>query len=319
MTQKVSRFKVGAFVLLGLLLALGAIVWLGAMQYLQGGSTYVTFFSESVQGLKKDSLVKYRGVDVGRVEQIRVAPDYKLIEVVMQVDFEGEPEKEMVAELRSVGITGIVFVELDLKKPNEPDLSPEITFAAEYPIIPSKPSELTQIISMLSKTAEQIQQIDFAGMGKKFDSILTVAEEIVKDKRFQTTLENISQATANLVRITARADQMLTEMNLPQVRREAEEVLKLSRKAIQEAYDLLAEAKSEIKKADLPGTAGQAKRFVARLGGQSDAVMGDIQEAVAGLRQAAQTLDGLLRRLRQSPSYVLFSKPPPPREDVDHE
>ena len=51
------------------------ILWLGMVQYFQEGRKYVAFFDESVQGLQKDSAVKYRGVDIGRVEDIRVAPD----------------------------------------------------------------------------------------------------------------------------------------------------------------------------------------------------------------------------------------------------
>ena len=34
-------------------------------------------------------MVKYRGVDVGRVEKIRVAPDNRLIEIVMKIEMDG--------------------------------------------------------------------------------------------------------------------------------------------------------------------------------------------------------------------------------------
>ena len=90
MTGKTSKFLIGLFVMAGILLGVGIIVWIGASKYFQKGSTYVTFFDESVQGLQMDSSVKYRGVDVGRVERIRVAPDYKLVEVVMKVELEGD-------------------------------------------------------------------------------------------------------------------------------------------------------------------------------------------------------------------------------------
>jgi len=108
----------------GIIIGAGIIVWIGASKYFQKGATYVTFFDESVQGLQMDSSVKYRGVDVGRVERIRVAPDYKLVEVVMKVELEGDLQQNTVARLKTAGITGIVFIELDRTKPEDPDFSP---------------------------------------------------------------------------------------------------------------------------------------------------------------------------------------------------
>jgi len=46
--------------------------------------------------------------------------------------------KEMVAQLKSVGITGIMFVELNRKQPYETELSPEIRFKPRYPVIDTK-------------------------------------------------------------------------------------------------------------------------------------------------------------------------------------
>ena len=66
MSGKTSKFLIGLFVMGGVIIGAGIIVWIGASKYFQKGSTYVTFFDESVQGLQMDSSVKYRGVDVRR-------------------------------------------------------------------------------------------------------------------------------------------------------------------------------------------------------------------------------------------------------------
>lgn len=319
MSQKVSRFKVGLFMLLGMLMALGAIVWLGALQYLQSGQTYVAFFSESVQGLQRDSVVKYRGVDVGRVEQIRVAPDYKLIEVVMQIDLHGEPQNELVAQLKSVGITGIVFVELDLKKKGGPDYSPEITFAAEYPIIPTQPSEITQIISMITNVAQEIRGIDFKGMGEKLKGVFDAANQIITDKRLDKILGEVYKASVNLANLTARGEKVLRELHLPEVRDQAVEVLLEAKRAMSDARTMISETRTDVAQADLAGTTGEYRGFIKRLGGQTDEVAEELKAAAENIRRATENLDDLLRRLQQSPSSIIFSKPPPPREDVDHE
>ncbi len=86
---------------------------MGASDILLKGSLYSVYFDESVQGLQVDSAIKYRGVEIGKVQSIKVAPDYRLIEVVMKIDLEGDLQNHTIATLKTAGITGIVFIELD--------------------------------------------------------------------------------------------------------------------------------------------------------------------------------------------------------------
>ena len=126
MAKKTSSFLVGIFVIIGVALLAGAIVWIGVTGYFQPGTTYVTYLDETVQGLQKDSVVKYRGVDVGRVEAIRIAPDNRLVAIIMKINMRGNISKTAVAQLSSAGITGIMYVDLDYRIPGSPDQSPNI-------------------------------------------------------------------------------------------------------------------------------------------------------------------------------------------------
>ncbi|HEY9074532.1 MAG TPA: MlaD family protein, partial [Desulfobaccales bacterium] len=119
MAGKTSKFMVGLFVTLGVILIVVAIIWVGATKYFEKGNMYVTYFDESVQGLQKDSTVKYRGVEVGRVEQIGVAPDNRLISVIMKINLKEDLPHTAIAQLKVAGITGMVFVELDRQKKEE--------------------------------------------------------------------------------------------------------------------------------------------------------------------------------------------------------
>ncbi|MBU1398714.1 MAG: MCE family protein, partial [Proteobacteria bacterium] len=101
-----TKFSVGIFVMLGLFVAFIAIIWLGMSHFFEQGQLYSAYFDDSVQGLAKDSPVKYRGVTIGRVADILVAPDAKLIEVILKIETDMKPDKNIVAQLKSVGITG---------------------------------------------------------------------------------------------------------------------------------------------------------------------------------------------------------------------
>ncbi len=303
MSQKVSRFKVGVFVIFGVILLLGSIVWLGALRYFQPGRTYVTFFKESVQGLQRDSVVKYRGVEVGRVVEIRVGPDYKLIEVVMHIQFHGEPEQDMVAQLKSVGITGIVFVELDLKKPGDPDLSPRITFAAEYPIIPSKPSELARMLSVIDKVTKEVEQINFKVIADKIELVLDSANKLVSDKRLQKMIGQLESSSRHLNDLLARTDRAVKQSDL-------DGILKSTGQVLSEAKELLADAKAELKAMKLPATAAKVSSVVEEVGGASNDIMQDLQVTSENLQRASETLSQLLDRLSNTPSDLIFSTPP---------
>ena len=90
MSTKSSKFLIGLFVIVGVLICAAVIIWVGAARFFMKGSLYAVYFDESVQGLQVDSAIKYRGVEIGKVQSIDVAPDYRLIEVIMKIDLEGD-------------------------------------------------------------------------------------------------------------------------------------------------------------------------------------------------------------------------------------
>jgi phospholipid/cholesterol/gamma-HCH transport system substrate-binding protein len=303
MTGKTSKFLIGLFVMAGILLGVGIIVWVGASKYFQKGSTYVTFFDESVQGLQMDSSVKYRGVDVGRVERIRVAPDYKLVEVVMKVDLEGDLQQNTVAQLKTAGITGIVFIELDRKKPDEPDRSPKIDFAAEYPIIPSRPSELRLILSGVDDIIQNIKQIDLKGLSSQLKSVGKATENLLSGKKMDHIMSNLESTTASMERAVGRIDKVIAEGKV-------EGVLDEARNSLVEARTLLAGIRQEVRAMKLGDTAEKANRMVDGIDTRSRAITTELRVTSENLQQASETLQQLLDRLNTTPSDLIFSSPP---------
>ena len=187
-TQK-TKFAVGLFVAVGFTLAILVTIWLGMSRFLQKGRFYVSYFDESVQGLEADSPVKYRGVFTGRVQSISVAPDSKLIKVILKIESGQKLDENIVAQLKSVGITGSMFVELDQKKEGEPDLSPPLSFPSEYPIIASKPSEISGLIGGFDEILNQIKALNLEGIADKIKATLDNINQSVDD----ANVERISQ------------------------------------------------------------------------------------------------------------------------------
>jgi len=294
MAKRTSNFLIGLFVVMGVFIGAALIVWLSASKYFQKGQVYAAYFNESVQGLQMDSAVKYRGVDVGNVEKIRVAPDNKLIEVIMKINLRGETAKDLVAQLKSAGITGLVFIELDLKGPRAADLSPKIEFATEYPVIPSRPSDITQLLTSLEHILTGVKAIDFKGISDQIRTTVTAINKIL-------TGDNIGRITKNIEAITAKLDTIAG--NIQQLTAENGSVTGV----LGEARGFLSDGRAFINTAqDELRSAGS---LISGLDANSRSLAGDLNVVSDNLRRASDSLNTLLEELENSPSQVIFSNP----------
>jgi phospholipid/cholesterol/gamma-HCH transport system substrate-binding protein len=295
MARQSTNLFIGLFVILGVVLGVVAIIWVGATSFFQKGETYISYFDESVQGLQMDSSVKFRGVDVGRVEAIRVAPDNRLIGVVMKINMRENLQKDAVAQLKAAGITGIMFVELDLKKPGAPNLSPKIDFPSEYPIIPTRPSEIQQLLSGINEVVKKFNEIDAKGISNQFIATTKAIEEVVKGKQVASILTRVGSAACNLDSLTTKANKSLGRANLEQVLAEVGATLKGARTTITTINDQILAMK-------LPATMTSTR-----------GLLRELKSIENKLLQNSETLEMLLRRLYERPSDILSSKPPQKR------
>jgi phospholipid/cholesterol/gamma-HCH transport system substrate-binding protein len=304
---------IGLFVIIGVLIGLIAIIWLGASKYFEKGGVYVTYFNESVQGLQVDSTVKYQGVDVGRVVKIRVAPDNTLIEVVMKIQLKGKLERDYVAQLKAVGITGIVFIELERKDPGEPDLSPKLNFASEYPIIASKPSEIKQILSGVQEVLENLKKIDTKGISEgivstvdNLNRVITRVDHILVEKKLGEIIDEVKNTLIKVQNLVSNIEGEIQAMNLAKTGTHLENVTARVEKIVAsgEIEATIKEAREAI---------GKLNEWMERLDQRSLTVSNDVKVITENLRRSSESLELLLERVYASPSDLLFGQPPPPR------
>jgi phospholipid/cholesterol/gamma-HCH transport system substrate-binding protein len=320
MARKTSKFMIGLFVTVGILIGMVAIVWLGASKYFEKGATYVTYFDESVQGLQLDSAVKYRGVEVGRVEKIRVAPDNTLIEVAMKINLRGKLERDYVAQLKAAGITGIVFVELDRKEPDKPDLSPKITFASEYPVISSKPSDIKQLLTGIENVIQSFKKIDTEGISDQVKSTLKVLESTVAGLnsvvgivektlgagKLEETVGEVRNTLLKLQDFVSDVQKELQALNLDKTGTNIENATARLDKIVNsgEVEAILGEVK---------GAAKKINQLVENLDKKTPEIANNIKATSDNLKRASESLEMLIDRVYASPSDLLFGQPPPPR------
>jgi len=327
MASQKTKFIVGLFLVCGIGIALLAFIWLGMSRYFEKGRYYVTYFNESVQGLDKDSPVKYRGVSVGRVHSIIVAPDSKLVKVVLKIETGMVLDTNIIAQLKSVGITGSVFVELDQKLKDEPDRSPPLSFPSEYPIVASKPSELGEILRGIDDILKNIKAVDLEGISAKIKSSLDTIETTVQE--------------ANVKGISRKAESSLDQLNRILNGPQWDKMLASTQETIQAAHEFFVKGNATLTHAenafaqargiiaDNEQTLREALENVNKVIEKTASLATGTDEAFSHLRQnllvsaqnlerASETLNRFLEVLADQPSQLIFGEPRP-RRDMDPE
>jgi phospholipid/cholesterol/gamma-HCH transport system substrate-binding protein len=258
METRASYILVGSFVL-GLFAAIfGIAFWIAGLEVGQKPVKYVTYFTGDVTGLGVGSPVRYRGVPMGTVRDIRLDPNnIEQVRVLMELSTESPIKEDTVAEISLQGITGVAFVQLSGGTQAAPPL---VGKNGQIPIIPSTSSLLQEVIGKLPQ---------FLG---KAVVIADHLNELLSKKN----LSAVSVSLANL--------QYLTEM----LRSDTGDLRMLLRDG-RGAAVTLGEAATELRT-----LAGSVNSKIGPLFNASEKTIADISKAAANVRKITDGIQALV-------------------------
>jgi phospholipid/cholesterol/gamma-HCH transport system substrate-binding protein len=328
MASQRTKYTVGLFLTFGIGIALLAFIWLGMSRFLQKGNYYATYFNESVQGLDVDAPVNYRGVSIGRVYSIEVAPDARLIEVILKIDTGQKLDNDIVAQLSPVGITGGMIIELDRMKEGEKDQSPKLDFESEYPVVSSKPSEISGILQGINDVLIQIRSMDLEVISRKIKLAIDNANQSIRDADLKTLSESLKSSFDNLRQITDRErwDRIIASLetaasSLNSVLGKADTSLDHVEGAVAGLERITVGKVETIEAAieDFKAAAEKANMLLEK--GNSliaDDSLSNLRQyllAIArNLEQASENINRITETIATQPSQLIFGEPPEPRK-----
>jgi phospholipid/cholesterol/gamma-HCH transport system substrate-binding protein len=322
-----TKFSVGLFLIIGIAVIIVSVIWLGLSNYLERGRLFVAYFNESVQGLDVDSPVKYRGVHIGRVHTIGVAPDGNLIEVVLKIESDIKPDGDtdnLVAQLKSVGITGLMFLELE-QKDGDAEAYPPLSFEPQYPVIDTRPSEISkffqgiegiftmfrsldadtisnQLTSILKKVNKTIDDARLDELAVEMHTAVKSFQDLVKTEKVNRLLASLEKTSGNLNAMAVNADGGITEIRATVDR--LGEVIDNSGGDMEGITADLKASTMEIKHAMQTATA-----LLENTDRQVDTIQRQVLVTLSRIDRAADTLNRFLDQLANQPSQVIFSAP----------
>ena len=146
METRANYVAVGAFVLLVLAGAVVALLWLARGEFNREATFYDIYFVGSVTGLTQGSAVRYNGIQVGRVVEIRIDPqNLSQVRATIEVDPTTTVNSDAVASLEIQGLTGTAFIEITGGSQNAAPV--QRREGERYPVIASRPSGLQQVVT----------------------------------------------------------------------------------------------------------------------------------------------------------------------------
>ncbi len=172
---------------------------------------YLLQFKEDVGGLSHGSLVKFHGIQVGRVVDFSLQFDWKVREFQVPVLIEIEPERigqlhgtlpkgklildELVerglrAQLRTGNlITGQKFIDLDF----HPEAPPaKVRYGEAYPVVPTVPQPLEEILDKVQRILVRLEKVPVEEIGRDAKTALESLDNVLR--RTDVTVARINEA-----------------------------------------------------------------------------------------------------------------------------
>lgn len=289
METRASYTLVGTFVLILMLGMAGFVIWLAKFSSDVKYDEYQIFFSGSVTGLSSAATVRYRGIPVGTVTSIEIAPgDIDKVRVTIQVDATTPVRTDTVASIEMQGITGVAYIQLTGASDTSPPLEPEddeklatITAAnsALAAVFESAPDMINSAITLMNRASALMSDDNRAAISATLASVSEIAGEIANHREdlgaliddARATLANVQSTTADISKVSSQLSG-----NIEGLITEASATLSTLRTTLENADGVLSNAEPDIR-----------------------ATLEDLRHAAASIRNTADTAQGILADNRE--------------------
>ena len=303
MEREANYAAVGAFVLIVTLLGVLFVYWYSDTREHRDYNRFEIYFDGSVSGLDKGAAVRYLGVGVGRVVDMRIDPrDSSRVEVIVDIDARTPVSAQTVAQLQLQGVTGLLYIDLGEDRNNK-RLAPAVQ-GLKYPVIRSAPSRFDVFLASLPElvaTANDV--VARAGRLLSDQNLAAVASAVSNvDKAasgLPTTLKDVNLLVTELrsasaeLNASARSAHNILDTVGPDVRAASERLRTIA--------DNLTDASGQLDK--LLSENRQDIRSFAHNG------LPEIERFVREGRAAAADIRALTNSLRENPSQLIYQAP----------
>ena len=250
--------------------------------------------------------------------------------MVLKIESDLQPEsdsKNLIAKLKSVGITGLMFIELEHQPTGVAAPVPTFSFKPKYPVIPTRPSEISkffqgiedvfnmfrsidaktisdQVVAMLQKINRTIDETRMTQLAGDLRGAIKNLQHLLNTEQVRSTVASIEKTSQNFNRMAVNADDGITQIRATVGRLDG--ILTSSGGDMQQMTADLRTAAQEVKQA-MENAAALLEGTDRRV----DALQRQAGATLSRIDQAVDALNRFLDHLSNQPSQVIFSAPAP--------
>jgi phospholipid/cholesterol/gamma-HCH transport system substrate-binding protein len=302
--EREARYAVVAgFALLAIAAAAAFVWWYTGRSDRRSYDTYEIYFEGTVSGLSQGSPVRYLGVDVGRVRNLKVdRNDPGRVKVIAEVDSEAPVSGATLARLGLLGLTGLLYI--DLQVDPAADASQPLAPGERHRVIPARKGDieafLERLPDLVSHAGEVMSRIE-----------MLLSEQNVAE--VGDTLRSLRETSASLPALSREAAALVADL-----RRTVQATATLAGRldgvaaASQPGLEATLES-SRVAAEKLARTSASLERIVAgnetALAGAAGTGAIELQQLLIDLRDTSAEVNELARTLRERPSSLLRDPP----------
>jgi len=321
--KKANPTAIGLFLVVGLAFAVGGVILFSSGTLFHPLVKEILYFDGSLKGLEVGAPVKFRGVTIGKVDQILirhnqaindfampviVVIDKKLAQSKSDMDLQIDNQAHMDRLIRrgfrgrldaESLVTGVLYVSLDVVPDAPPPMFHQLT--PKYREIPTVPSQIQKLFANL-------ERLDLPGISTKVNTLLA---------QLDTSLSqlNIPQINAGVTNLLGSANQLITP--------DLTNTVKSARQTLDHAQALLARINDRVDPlvdsitstlSDTQKTLADLRRGLQNLSavaGPETSFHSDLTQALEELANASRAVAELAEFLQRNPDALITGRKRP--------
>jgi paraquat-inducible protein B len=307
-----SYARLGLFIVVVLVVVLATTVLFIQRLKSREVIAMVTYTREDVSGLDVSSAVRFRGVFVGRVTDVRVDPRASVVEIDFEVFLDRLNEiganVKAVRQITDIGgvfprlrarivgnpVTGEAYLLLD--RPESPPPPIELGFKPARPYVPMMSSTFAKIQDRLPELLDRAE-----ATLQTLEKIVTrIPNSLDRDDRFLDNFEHRSD------QFFTNVEHTMQESQLPALSADSRRFFTTTSGQMEQITSQIEQITSQIKDADVPGTA-QSTRDAAD---SSRLAADDLRRSLPAIRDSLEQMRELARHLEEQPESIVYGPRP---------
>ena len=330
MSQKISPTLIGGFVIGALAVLIIAVIAFGSGRLFRQTRDFVLYFDSSVNGLRIGAPVKFKGVEIGSVKDIRLqlekGEQVDKIPVIVEIDLEKLTSRGAAATvakdvpafqeavlkrglrgqlLMESLVTGLLYVALDFFPGTPIRLVQQTGGDYQYPEIPTTPTTLELAQDAVTQIFNKLEEIDFKGITKALTETVDGVNRLVNSpdlkaslRALQQTMPKVDEALQSVRKLATTMDSSVTALagNL-------EQTSDAAREAMQQAAIAIKQTDGALKAAEA------AMINVNGVMDQDSPTFYEFRKSMREVSAAARSLRLLSGYIERNPRALIFGKP----------